>query len=189
MSGPSRLAIQPYPEHLEEEVTLPSGLQVLLRPIRPEDEHIHQEFINSLSEEDLRMRFFGLVHEFTHSQLAQLTQIDYDREMAFVVTRQKNSGEQETIGVIRAFFDPDNISAEFAIVVRTDIKEKGLGSTLMDKMVRFCRDRGTREMVAYTMRENRAMQALGKKFGFRIQTSPDDPETIELRLDLVSNGS
>jgi acetyltransferase len=185
LSGPSRLAIRPYPEYLEEEVTLPSGLRILLRPIRPEDEHIHLEFINSLSEEDLRMRFFGLVHEFTHSQLAQLTQIDYDREMAFVATRRKKSGEQETIGVVRAFFDPDNISAEFAIVVRTDIKEKGLGSALMDKMIRFCRERGTRELVAYTMRENRGMQALGRKFGFSIKTSPDDPETIELHLDLI----
>ena len=184
-SGPSRLAIRPYPEYLEEEVTLPSGLQILLRPIRPEDEPTHLSFINKLSEEDLRMRFFGLVHEFTHSQMAQMTQIDYDREMAFVAIRTRQDGSEETVGVIRAFFDPDNISAEFAIVVRTDIKEKGLGSSLMDKMIRFCRERGTKEMMAYTMRENRGMQALGKKFGFVIRTSPEDPETIELRLDLA----
>ena len=183
-SGPSRLAIRPYPEYLEEEVTLPSGQTILLRPIRPEDEPIHLDFINKLSEEDLRMRFFGLVHEFTHSQMAQLTQIDYDREMAFVAMRTRQDGDQETLGVVRAFFDPDNINSEFAIVVRSDIKEKGLGSSLMDKMVRFCRERGTKEMVAYTMRENRAMQALGKKFGFKVKTSPDDPETIELHLDL-----
>jgi acetyltransferase len=188
-SGPARLAIRPYPKYLEEEATLPSGQTILLRPIRPEDEAIHLEFINKLSEEDLRMRFFGLVHEFTHSQMAQLTQIDYDREMAFVATRSRQDGNQETLGVVRSFFDPDNISAEFAIVVRTDIKEKGLGSSLMDKMIRFCRERGTKEMVAYTMRENRGMQALGKKFGFTVKTSPDDPETIELRLDLAGEKS
>ncbi|MCF8029395.1 MAG: bifunctional acetate--CoA ligase family protein/GNAT family N-acetyltransferase [Desulfohalobiaceae bacterium] len=185
LSGPSRLAIRPYPKYLEEWATLPSGLQILLRPIRPEDEPIHMDFINKLSEEDLRMRFFGLVHEFTHSQLAQLTQIDYDREMAFVATRFRNDGDQETIGVVRSFFDPDNVSAEFAIVVRTDIKEKGLGKALMEKMIRFCRERGTREMVAYTLRENRAMQALAQKFDFQVRTIPDDPETIELHLDLA----
>jgi acetyltransferase len=185
-SGASRLAIRPYPEHLEEKHTLPSGMEALLRPIRPEDEHKHLEFINRLSDEDLRMRFFGFVHEFTHSQLARLTQIDYDREMAFIGCLIQGEDQWQTAGVIRSFFDPDNITAEFAIVVRTDLKVKGLGSLLMDKMVRYCKSRGTSELVAYTLRENRAMQALAKKFGFKITSTPDDPETIELKLDLTS---
>ncbi len=184
-TGPERLAIRPYPEHLEETVELPSGLQILLRPIRPEDEPIHREFIDQLSEEDLRMRFFGLVHEFTHSQLAQQTQIDYDREMAFVALRERENGKRESIGVVRCFFDPDNISAEYSIVVRTDLKEKGLGSALTEKMVRYCRKRGTKEIVAYTLRDNKAMQALGRKFGFRIESSREDPDTIVLRLELA----
>jgi acetyltransferase len=184
VSGPSRLAIRPYPEHLEECVQLPSDFKVMLRPIRPEDEHQHAEFINSLSAEDLRMRFFGFVHDFPHNQLAMMSQIDYDREMAFIATMHEEGKKPQTLGVVRAFFDPDNIAAEFAIVVRTDLKVKGLGTALMEKMIRYCKSRGTRELNAYTLRENRAMQALGKKLGFKIKTDPDDPETIKLSLDL-----
>ncbi|MBS3780080.1 MAG: GNAT family N-acetyltransferase, partial [Desulfovermiculus sp.] len=183
-TGPSRLAIRPYPEHLEECIKLPSDLKVMLRPIRPEDEHQHAEFINSLSQEDLRMRFFGFVHDFPHSQLAMMSQIDYDREMAFIATTQEGESKPKTLGVVRTFFDPDNIAAEFAIVVRSDLKVKGLGTALMDKMIRFCRSRETKELMAYTLRENRAMQALGKKLGFSIEKDPDDPETIKLSLAL-----
>ncbi|MCF8104366.1 MAG: bifunctional acetate--CoA ligase family protein/GNAT family N-acetyltransferase [Desulfohalobiaceae bacterium] len=178
-----RLAIQPYPEHLEEEVSLKSGEKILLRPIRPEDEHSHAEFINSLSQEDIRMRFFGIVHTFSHSQLARYTQIDYAREMAFVAT-SGSQGRLKTLGVVRTYFDPDNTFGEFAIVVRSDQKSQGLGTILMDKMIRYCRDRGTGELMAYTLRENRGMQALAKKIGFTVRASKDDPETVELRLRL-----
>jgi acetyltransferase len=184
VSGPARLAIRPYPEYLEECVKLSPDLKVMLRPIRPEDEHQHADFINSLAPEDLRMRFFGFVHDFPHNQLAMMSQIDYDREMAFIATTMEDEGKPKTLGVVRTFFDPDNINAEFAIVVRTDLKIKGLGSALMEKMIRYCRERGTKELMAYTLRENRAMQALGKKFGFRIKTDPDDPEAIQLVLDM-----
>ncbi len=182
--GPNRLAIRPYPEYLEEEKELKDGQTVLIRPIRPEDEHTHATFINMLSSEDLRMRFFGYVHDFPHTQLAKLTQIDYDREMAFIATTQKESQETQTLGVVRCFFDPDNISAEFAIVVRTDLKISGLGTILMQKLIDYCKSRGTRELMAYTLRENKGMQALGKKLGFRVESQPDDPETIELKLNL-----
>jgi acetyltransferase len=169
---------------LEECVKLPSDLKVMLRPIRPEDEHQHAEFINSLSPEDLRMRFFGFVHDFPHNQLAMMSQIDYDREMAFIATTEEKGGKPKTLGVVRTFFDPDNITAEFAIVVRSDLKVKGLGTALMEKMIRYCRGRGTKELMAYTLRENRAMQALGKKLGFKIKSDPDDPETIIIVLEL-----
>ena len=182
-----RLAIQPYPEHLEEQAALRSGESILLRPIRPEDEHSHSEFINNLSQEDLRMRFFGYVHNFSHTQLARYTQIDYEREMAFIATTQGQDEAQKTLGVMRTYFDPDNTSGEFAVVIRSDLKAQGLGSVLMDKMIRYCRERGTRELMAYTLRENRGMQALAKKFGFTVQTVPDDPETVELRLKLQTS--
>jgi len=181
--GESRLAIRPYPDYLEETAQSAGGLDILLRPIRPEDETSHREFMNKLSSEDLRMRFFGYVHEFTHSQLAKLTQIDYDREMAFVATTTEEP--PETLGVVRTFFDPDNVYSEFAIVVRTDIKEKGIGKLLMQKMIRFCKQRNTHYLTAYTLRENKAMQHLAKKLGFEVNSIPDDPETVELKLDLT----
>ena len=183
-SGEERLSIRPYPEYLEERAELPSGLKILLRPIRPEDERKHQEFVESLSAEDLRMRFMGYVHEFSHSQLAQLTQIDYDREMAFIACALENGDHKDTLGVVRCFFDPDNIRAEFAIVVSSALKGKGLGTMLMNKMIRYCRQRGLKELTGYVLRENEAMLALAEKLGFRKENDPDDPEISIVRLDL-----
>ena len=187
ITGAARLAIRPYPEYLEEFISLPSGLNVLIRPIRPEDEENHMRFMNKLSEYDLRMRFFGFVHQFTHSQMAHLTQIDYDREMAFIAINLTEGPEKhETIGEVRTYFEPDNTAGEFAIVVRTDLKLKGLGTVLLDKMIRYCKMRGTKILMAYTLRDNKAMQALAKKLGFTIKTDPHDPETIILSLDIES---
>ncbi len=184
-AGEKRLSIRPYPEYLEEHAELPWGLRLLLRPIRPEDERKHQEFVESLSAEDLRMRFMGFVHEFSHSQLAQLTQIDYDREMAFIASALEDGVQKETLGVVRCFFDPDNISAEFAIVVRSDLKARGLGTLLMDKMIRYCKQRGLKELSAYALLENTGMHALARKFGFRMESDPEESETIMLKLELT----
>lgn len=184
LSGEARLSIRPYPERLEECAVLKSGLRVLLRPIRPEDEPSHREFIYKLDPEDVRMRFFSFVHEFPHTQLAMLTQIDYDREMAFIAKRLEEDQEKETLGVVRTYFDPDNTSSEFAIVIDSELKSYGLGSQLMDKMIRYCRERKTTEMTAYVLKENRSMQLLARKFGFQMKSLADDPEVIELKMKL-----
>ena len=112
-----RLAIKPYPKEWEQKVTLKDGQAAVLRPIRPEDERAHQEFDQSLTKEDRYKRFFGELPEFNHEQLAKMTQIDYDREMAFIVSAPHKSAYR-TLGVSRVLMDPDNLSAEFAVVVR-----------------------------------------------------------------------
>jgi acetyltransferase len=181
--GPERLAIRPYPAGLEETITLRSGHKVLLRPIRPEDEPAHHAFHAHLTQEDIRSRFFGLVRELPHSQMARFTQIDYDREMAFIATAAENGGKTETLGVVRAVTDPDNRRAEFAIIVRSDIKGQGLGYTLMDKMIRYCRGRGTGEIVGQVLLTNKAMLDLAQSLGFESHTLPD-AEVVEVRLKL-----
>ena len=119
-----RLAIRPYPKELEEEFVLASGRKVLLRPIRPEDEPQHYEFLSKITLEDIRYRFFGLVRRLPHSEMARLTQIDYDREMAFIATAPVENGDggassgRETLGVVRTITDPNNDQAEYAILVR-----------------------------------------------------------------------
>src|SRR5690606_30733028 len=140
-----RLAIRPYPRELEETLTLLDGTRVRVRPIRPEDEPAHHAFHRRLQPEDVRFRFFNLVREVPHSQMARFTQIDYDREMAFIaqpVTDGAGPGAPaagETLGVVRAIADPDGERAEFAIIVRSDQKGRGLGHALLDKMIRYCR--------------------------------------------------
>jgi acetyltransferase len=173
------LAIRPYPSELEELLHLPDGRTVLARPIRPEDEPAHLAFFEKLSAEDVYFRFFNLVRRMPHSQLARYTQIDYDREMAFIAHAP---GERETLGVVRAVFDPDQEQAEFAIVVRSDLKGRGLGHALLEKLVRYCRERGAREMVGQILPDNRAMLALAAEIGFRTRRLPDG--VVEARLPL-----
>ena len=122
----ARLSIRPYPRELEEPFTLTSGRPVLLRPIRPEDEPEHYAFISKLTPSDVRFRFFDTVRDVPHSEMARFTQIDDDREMAFIATAERDGGN-ETLGVVRVMTDPDNHRAEFAVVVRSDLSGQGLG--------------------------------------------------------------
>ncbi|MBI5119755.1 MAG: GNAT family N-acetyltransferase [Rhodospirillales bacterium] len=180
--GTERLAIRPYPKELEETVLL-EGAKVMVRPIRPEDEPNHHIFISKLTPEDIRFRFFGLVHELPHTEMARLTQIDYDREMAFIATMAGEHGQQETVGVVRTVTDPDNERTEYAIVVRSDLKGKGLGRVLMEKMIRYCKARGTRWMVGQALADNRPMLILAELLGFT-RVGYVEGDVIELRLDL-----
>lgn len=183
--GEQRLAIRPYPRELEECVVLKSGRKVTLRPIRPEDEDTHREFLSKLTDEDLRLRFFGVVQrDFDHKDIARFTQIDYDREMAFIATALNQTGRPETLGVMRTNTKPDNSEAEFAIVVRSDQKGEGLGSMLFHKGIGYTRDRGTRYLTGQTMIENKAMQGLSRKFGFEVKPDPHDEDLVEMVLDM-----
>lgn len=182
-SGAARLAIRPYPKQLEEWATLQSGRRVFMRPIRPEDEPAHYAFVSRLTPEDIRFRFFGLVREFPHSQMARFTQIDYNREMAFIAQAPDERGKPETLGVVRTVTDPDNRNAEFAIVVRSDLKGQGLGHALLEKMIRYCRDRGTREVVGQALSDNVAMLRLAETFGFKSRELPGE-NAVEVKLRL-----
>jgi acetyltransferase len=178
-----RLAIRPYPKELEEVVTF-NDRRITLRPIRPEDEPTHAEFLSRLSDDDLRLRFFGVVRrEFGHKDMARFTQIDYDREMAFIASMEEAPGHSETIGVIQTSFPPDKEEGEFAIVVRTDLKGQGLGKLLMEKMIRYAKDRGAKRLTGQTMLENRTMQEMAERFGFSVHFDKEE-ETISMVLTL-----
>ena len=180
--GAERLAIRPYPRELEESITW-NGRRVMLRPIRPDDEPQHRRFLEALDSEDMRMRFFQARRELAHSELARLTQIDYDREMAFIATAEGPDGQPETLGVVRAVTDPDNLEAELGIVVRSDLKGARLGDILLDKIIRHCRSAGTLELMGYVLRQNSRMLGLVKRNGFTIGPSAE-PEALIFRLAL-----
>ncbi len=177
-----RLAIRPYPHELEEQIEW-GGAPLLLRPIRPEDGPAHLAFFDALTEDDVRYRMFVRVRELQPSQLARFTQIDYDREMAFIATRIGAAGVAETIGVARVVADPDNIEAEFAVTVRSDLKGHGLGQILMEKLIDYCRRRGTRDIVGEALPQNTRVIRLVKKLGFSVTQNPAD-DTMHLRLPL-----
>ena len=178
-----RLAIQPYPKSLEEPARSREGRAVLLRPIRPEDEAAQQVLLSHMTPEDLRFRFFRYVAELRHLEMARFTQIDYDREMAFIATAPGPDGVPETLGVVRTVTNPENHAAEFSVLVRSDLKGRGLGSILMRKMIRYCRERGTAVMVGQVLSENIDMLRTARHLGFTSRPRPDDG-TVEVTLIL-----
>ena len=178
----SRLAIMPYPRRFEETLDW-QGLRITVRPIRPEDEAAHHDFVEAMTPEDLRLRFFGAVGSFDHSQLARMTQIDYDREMALIATVQSDEGLARTLGVVRAVADPDNETAEFAVAIRSDQKGRRLGRLLTDRIIRYARARGIHWLVGEALRENTAMIALARASGFTI-TPTEDPSVVGFRMAL-----
>ncbi len=171
-AGAARFAITPYPAELVETISW-HGKALVLRPIRPEDEAQHRIFLAQLEPQDLRFRFFSGRRELPPTERARLIQIDYAREMAFVAVRTLPDGSSEILGVVRAVIDPDNIDAEFAIIVRSDLKGRGLGRLLLGKMIAFLSARGTQRMVGDVLRDNAAMRALARSHAL-----VPDPDTV-----------
>ncbi|WP_067709657.1 bifunctional acetate--CoA ligase family protein/GNAT family N-acetyltransferase [Erwinia sp. ErVv1] len=180
----ARLTIRPYPSALEERVEMKNGQSCLFRPILPEDEPLLRRFISQVTKEDLYYRYFSEINEFTHDDLANMTQIDYDREMAIVAVRQHN-GEEEIIGVTRAISDADNIDAEFSVLVRSDLKGLGLGRRLLEKMIAYTREHGLLQLNGITMPGNRGMITLARKLGFSVDIQLEDG-IVSLSLALMS---
>lgn len=181
----SQLSISPYPEDLTEDIVLKrSGRKGVLRAIRGEDEPNHLEFYNKLSPESIRLRYFYSRGIPTHQELANWTQIDYDREMAFIVTAPKVDGiGWETLGVVRAVTDADNVRAEFSVVIRDDLQGEGLGVVLMQKAVDYCKARGTLMLMGSTLTSNKGMQGLAQKLGFKNSYNMEE-DVIEMEMML-----
>jgi acetyltransferase len=189
--GAARFAIRPYPAELVESYVWASEngeRTVTLRPIRPEDEAQHLVFLERVSPEDIRMRIFYSRRSIERTELARLTQIDYEREMAFVaVAAALEAGAtpaEETLGVVRVVIDPDNHDAEFGVLVRSDLKGAGLGRRLMDKIIGFLRGRGTKRLVCTVLRENERMLELARDLGMKAEAEQSEPGVVKLAMPL-----
>jgi acetyltransferase len=183
--GAARFAIRPYPQELVQRFAWRER-ELTLRPIRPEDEAQHRAFLERVDPQDIRLRVFSTRRSIERSELARLTQIDYEREMALLVTAPLADGTEETLGVVRALVDPDNIEAEFGILVRSDCKGMGLGRRLMDTLIAFLRGRGTQRLVATVLNENAAMLGLAKALGFTPNRQQPEPGARRIALALTS---
>lgn len=180
--GPNpRLALRPYPAHWATQTTMQAGMTVLIRPVRPADEHLYGAFFSALSAEDIRFRFLAPKKEFSHAFIARFTQIDYNRAMAFVALDPE---ERELLGVARLSANPDYESAEYAIVVRSDLKGQGLGWALMSHLIDYARSEGLKELYGDVLRANTGMLSMCRELGFRIRPSEDDPAASHVTLDL-----
>ena len=171
-------AIVPYPRALDTVVPLPDGTEMHLRPVRPDDATILRKFLEAVSPEDIRARFHGALRDFG-ALTVRLTQIDYDREIALVGFR---AGDPLPLGVVRLHADPDGGSAEFAILVRSDLHGHGLGTTLMRRIIDVARERGLRRLVGSVLRDNARMLRLVRDLGFVAEEARGDEVTMALGL-------
>lgn len=183
--GGARLAIRPYPSELEEEVVLADRRKLLLRPVRPEDEPALQRGFARLTPDEIHMRFFVPMKALTHVVAARFTQIDYDREMALVLTENGIPGRTEIYGVVRITSDPDGETAEFAIIIQGEMTGQGIGLYMMKRIIAYARNCGIREIYGEVLRENNPMLSLCEFLGFtRGYADPDDRSIVRVRLKL-----
>lgn len=164
----AHMAIHPYPHKLAQQVQLADGMTILIRPIRPEDAGMKREFFNSLSERSKYFRFHKGTQELTPEMLVRFTQIDYDREMAFVAVDADDRARHE-LGVARYITNPDGESADFAVVVTDAWQGKGIGSRLMHTLINTAKARGIERFEGEVLVDNVAMMALVKQLGFMVE--------------------
>jgi len=182
-SPAERLAIRPYPKELETPAQV-HGKKMLVRPIRPEDEPALQAAVSGLTPDEVRLRFFAFVKTLSHATAARFTQLDYDREMALLLTTHGAAGQTDIFGVAQINADPDLQRAEYAVFVRHDMQGKGVATLLTRRLFDYARRRGIQEIYADILRENTPMLKLADELGFTRAAKPDEPDVVHVTLRL-----
>lgn len=180
------LAIHPYPAHLVTPVRLKDGTDIIIRPIRPEDAEIEQQFIRGLSAESRYFRFLNSIQELSLEMLVRFTQIDYHDEMALIAVYSDSEGKsEEEIGVVRYLTNLDKKSCEFALVVSDKWQGRGVARQLMKKLVEVARDRSLETMEGQVLGNNFRMLGFMRSLGFQIGNDPSEPgiKLAKIRLN------
>ncbi len=175
--------MQPYPSHLVERLALADGTAVTIRPIRPEDADIEQEFVRKLSGESRYFRFMDSVRELSPRMLSHFTRVDYDRHMALIAVSGQDGNEIQ-VGVARYVAVEDRRACEFAIVIADDWQRKGLGARLMGSLISSARAAGVRAMYGEVLAGNQRMLQFTAKLGFHARRAVDDPRLMRVEIDL-----
>jgi len=179
----AHMAIHPYPSDLESTFQLPDGRDVTIRPIRPEDAEIEQDFIRNLSDEAKYFRFMHAVHELTPEMLVRFTQIDYHREMALIAVTWEDGKEIEH-GVVRYVTNPDQNSCEFAIVISDEFQGHGIGQRMITRLMEIARSRGLDLIEGEVLTANHRMLELVRSLDFQVERSTDNPGVQYVWKDL-----
>jgi acetyltransferase len=177
--GHPRFAIFPYPKEWERTIVRADGLPAFVRPVRPEDDALFRDFFARVTQEDLRLRFFRAVRDFSHDFIARLTQLDYARSMALVAI---DPASGEMLGAVRLLADANFDHGEYAIMVRSDLKGAGLGWALMQIMIEVAHWLGLEVVEGQVLRENSTMLSMCRHLGFTVATDPDDPAVVLVSL-------
>lgn len=181
--GHPRFAVRPYPQEWERTINLRNGRKAFVRPVRPEDEEAFKRFFEQITPEDLRLRFFAPVRDFSHTFLARLTQLDYARAIAFVAFDQESG---DMMGAVRVHADANHETGEYGILLRSDLKGLGLGWELMRLMIEWAKVEGLHEIEGQVLRENATMLDMCRSLGFSVRVDPDDPELRLVTLPIAA---
>jgi acetyltransferase len=184
--GLSNFAVRPYPSKWERQLKDRDGQpidgrRIFARPIRPEDEPQIHELLRHVTAEDLRLRFFAPIKEFSHEFIARLTQLDYARAMAFVAVDEST---RDILGVVRIHSDSIYESGEYAILLRSDLKGKGLGWALMQLLIEYAKSEGLKVISGQVLTENIVMLDMCRKLGFDVKADPLEHGLCDVKLAL-----
>jgi acetyltransferase len=179
--GPVNFAVRAYPTQWERHIEIKDGWRVFVRPMRPEDEPTIHEFLHHVTPNDLRLRFFAPMKEFTHEFIARLTQLDYARAMAFIAF---DEATHEMVGVVRIHSDSIYETGEYAILLRSDLKGRGLGWALMQLIIEYARSEGLKTISGDVLQENTVMLDMCRHLGFEVKPDPVEPDICDVRLKL-----
>jgi len=177
----SRFAVRPYPSEWERHIVLGENRRIFVRPMRPEDEVLVQPFLQHVSADDLRLRFFAPIKDFGHAFIARLTQLDYARAMAFVAIDETS---RELLGGVRLHADANYETAEYAVLLRSDRKGRGLGWALMQFIIEYARAERLKRIEGQVLGENAVMLQMCRDLGFSIERDPDDGGIMRVVLTL-----
>ena len=180
------LVISPYPSQYETTAVTKGGLDILLRPIRPEDAPLHKELFETLSPQSVYFRFLSTLKALSPDMLARYTQVDYDREIALVAVQAREQSER-LLGVGWVVSGPDSTTGEFAIAVGDHWQGQGVGVALLKKCVTIARERGLKSLWGIVLAENHRMIQLARYSGFTVKHIAHSAE-CEIRLDLTGPG-
>jgi acetyltransferase len=181
--GNATFAVRPYPSQWQRHLVLRDGWQIFARPIRPDDEPLIHQFLHHVSKEDLRLRFFSSIKEFSHQFIARLTQLDYARAMAFVAFDEATN---EMLGVVRFHSDSIYETGEYAILLRSDLQGKGLGWALMQLIIEYAKSEGLKRITGQVLQENSVMLKMCRELGFEVKTDAMERDLCDVTLSLES---
>jgi acetyltransferase len=180
-TGPANFAVRPYPSQWQRHLEVKDGWRVFVRPIRPEDEPSIHELLRHVTMQDLRLRFFAPMKEFSHEFIARLTQLDYARAMAFVAFDEATN---EMVGVVRIHSDSIYETGEYAILLRSDLKGRGLGWALMQLIIEYAKSEGLKAISGDVLQENTVMLEMCRHLGFEVKADPVEHGICDVKLKL-----
>jgi acetyltransferase len=181
VSAQSRLAIRPYPERLETEIRTPEGQVYKVRPIKPEDEPALRRFAEEVDTQDLWHGFFAPLRDRTHETAARLSQIDYDREMTLVAWEA-----DRVAGLVRSLADADRDASECAVIIRRDLRQKGLAKQLLQALLSTIAILGIRKAVLIFPSDETRMLNIAADMAFVVGPMPAEASLLRATKDLTA---